>query len=183
MWPQAHTLAAKSTKRPEKYRTWAALIVVLWTATMGSCSHNTSQGATSQTFPESMADRMANAVSCMQVKGLDAVLHDGGIVVKTKPPAGMPAQSIMQTCIHNAGADAQRPPLSDDEVRKVYDYWLKMAACVASLGYAPDPSPSWDTFLPAYRSGDVWDPWGNLPSGSFESVVAKCPQQVPGIQP
>jgi len=159
-------------------RTGLALAVPL---ALVACSGSNRDRADTSTIALPMADRMAKAAGCMQSNGLDAVVNDGGVVLRTAPPKGVPFQDIMQACLKEAGADEQRPALTDAQLVKVYEYWSEMAVCLTKLGYPPAPAPSLDTFIGDYRAGTVWDPWGNVPANEFTRATSQCPQAVPGV--
>lgn len=172
-------LVVRSTD--ERSRFAPVKFVIAVAIALAACSASSRSDEASSSLPSSMAERMSNAVACMRSKGLDAVTNDGGVILRTAPPKGLPVEDIMNACLHETGADEQRPALTDAQLNAVFEHWNKMADCLSKLGYPPAPAPSLDTFISDYRSGNVWDPWGNVPADAFAIATSKCPQAVPGV--
>jgi hypothetical protein len=73
----------------------------------------------------------------------------------TRPNDGKTPEEVM--ALHEKCA-LLRPtyrPLTDDEIRGIYDESVKEYHCLIGLGYQPDAPPSFETFLQTWKTG----PW------------------------
>ena len=49
-------------------------------------------------------------------------------------------------------------PLTDAEIRQIYDRWVGEYHCMVGLGYQPDAPPSVETFIATWKSTGPWMP-------------------------
>lgn len=72
------------------------------------------------------------------------------------------------------------PPITNDELRVIYDRWVKERDCLRDLGYVPAEPPSFEKFAEDWRSpppeSGPWDPLAGVDTGAWtdaEFRVAK----------
>lgn len=84
-------------------------------------------------------------------------------------------RALMEKC------HALRPsprPLTEAEIREIYDRWVGEYRCMVGLGYQPDPPPSFETFLATWMTGP-WDPTFGVDirhwtQSQYDEAKAKC---------
>ena len=69
-------------------------------------------------------------------------------------------------------------PLTDAEIRVVYDRWVGEYQCLVGLGYQPDPPPSVETFVGSWNTGP-WSPIDGVKTdhwtqAQYEEAKGKC---------
>jgi hypothetical protein len=74
-------------------------------------------------------------------------------------------------------------PLTESEIRAVYDYWVLMRDCIAEMGYLTSEPPTHDEFIRSWDAEDPWSPYLDIPPHAFDRVEARCPQSPPGQEP
>jgi len=80
-----------------------------------------------------------------------------------------------------AECDGLRPssrPLTNAEIREIYDRWVDEYHCMVGLGYQPDPPPSFEAFLATWKTGP-WMPIDGVDvdhwtQGQYDEAKAKC---------
>jgi hypothetical protein len=75
---------------------------------------------------------------------------------------------------------AQLPPIpepqTEEEIREFYDHRVTQHGCLVQAGFAPTGTPSFQTFLDAYRAGTLdWDPVYTLAESQISAALKACP--------
>ena len=75
-------------------------------------------------------------------------------------------------------------PLTEAEIRVIYDRWVGEYHCMVGLGYQPDPPPSVETFVASWDGGPEHDkgPWmpiagvdtDHWKQSQYDEAKAKC---------
>jgi len=74
------------------------------------------------------------------------------------------------------------PPLTQAEIREIYDRWVGEYQCLIGLGYRPDPPPSVEVFVASYYANPKKGPWmpidgvdvDHWTQGQYDEAKAKC---------
>jgi hypothetical protein len=74
------------------------------------------------------------------------------------------------------------PPLTDAEIRELYDRWVGEYQCLMGLGYQPDPPPSVEVFVASYYANPKKGPWmpidgvdtDHWKQAQYDEAKAKC---------
>jgi hypothetical protein len=71
------------------------------------------------------------------------------------------------------------PPLSEGEIREIYDRWVGEYHCLIGLGYQPDPPPSVEKFVADWNGLGPWMPTDGIDTGhwtkaQYDEAKAKC---------
>jgi hypothetical protein len=182
---------------PQIMRLLAGAAAVLLLSTIGACgseggntpsmSSGTPSTASTPTAPSAVSIPTGNLTAyyqCMIGAGWKIT------AVHSTPP-GEPPQ-----CELNRDSDGTSPkdvlaiwqkcealqptpaPLSEAEIRQVYDRWVGEYQCLVGLGYHPDSPPSVETFVATWKTGP-WDPtfgvdidhWSQT---EYEQAKSKC---------
>lgn len=97
------------------------------------------------------------------------------------PDTNNEAMGVAMACL--AGLHLPDPvPLTEEQIRVFYDYYLELKDCLAGLGYGgPDP-PAFEVFFDTFGDETMWMPFNALPSISaerFDEVNQECPEFPP----
>lgn len=94
--------------------------------------------------------------------------------IETRFPAGMGAAEFEQILDDCRRYQAESVPLTELEVREVYDRWLGQAECMRGLGYDPDPAPTFETFLEDWRGDGPWSPLHGIDTSAWTPAEAQA---------
>jgi len=110
------------------------------------------------------------------------LVEHGARIVEVKPPLvpGDPpryelaldlpfeeARRISDECQKLA---SPHPPLSDAEIRAIYERWVAEYECLVGLGYQPVPPPSVEAFIAGWRGSGPWMPTDGIDVGDWSDA-------------
>lgn len=131
------------------------------------------------------------AQEVIEIRRLVNCLRQRGIVTRTTPDetgftvdpetAGQSSfQTHLDECKELAGIGTTPPvPLTNDEIRAIYDRRIETAECLRTRGYDPYEPPSAETFVNDWMKDRAWDPYQSIETESPEELNrlnTLCPQ-------
>ncbi len=120
------------------------------------------------------------------------LVDHGARIIEVKPPLTPGDPPRYELALDLPLAEARRvseecqrlasphPPLTDAEIRAIYERWLGEYECLIDLGYQPEPPPSVETFIAQYRSNSgPWSPIqgvdvSNWTDAQYQEAKARC---------
>lgn len=137
------------------------------------------------------SERSAVVGKCMQEAGYEIESSGSGSDIELSGTEAQWASQQLALYI----CDAQYPidpandlPLTDDELRYLYDYLAgSLRECLSGVGFETSSPPSFQAFKDQYDT-DPWSPWGeaadsqSMTQPEFDELNAACPQVPPGLR-
>ena len=170
----------------------AAALMLFTAGACGAGTPSASPGAT-PSAPGAVSIPTGNLTAydrCMLDAGEEIVgfdpgypgLSSGGYIFRMVVPGGLD-DAELQANIHQCDAlqPSPPPPLTEAEIRGIYDRWVGEYHCLIGLGYQPDSPPSVETFVASWntpRQGP-WMPADGIDTdrwtdAEFKQAKAKC---------
>lgn len=125
---------------------------------------------------------------CLNEEGFDATTSpDGGLGTEQIDAQDEPYLIAMYVCNAKYPLDPRQTlPLVDDQIRYLYDYYVKVATpCLEGMGFEVTDPPSQPTYIDSYRVGPSWRPYEDAALRSspeqWQQILTECPEAPPGV--
>lgn len=134
-----------------------------------------SNSGDSQNTPEtyvSEAEWYSVMVDCMQDRGWPVELDDdGGFGMSVPEDQSALYDEAVEECTAEVGVEVA--PLSETELRDIYDGHLEVVSCLEEIGILVT-APSWSEFQ-STTGENGWHPYNDLSDSEFSVAFQECP--------
>lgn len=145
--------------------------------------------------PEAMRAGEVESAVAFQASVMNCLLEDGWPVKPTQGGWGIqydgpdPGEEVgsrynqaLDRCMEAARPLPVFEPLSENEIRIIFDLNVEQVECLEAEGLTVEEPPSEEAYVATYtasQSGggvDVWSPYSQVPAERFEEVTQACPE-------
>lgn len=160
---------------------WVLVIIVVAAATSCTTTGSPPPPETSGDPPTIELPALEDRYNqCLATEGFKRrSLEDGTWVVELAPEQRDRYVAAVRRCAEEVGlvTPGEPAPLSEEQLRSLYDGYLEVSSCLSELGYPVPQAPSVDSFVDAGGSG--WTPWDMILDRVDEEerkrITRECP--------
>lgn len=166
-------------------RAAAAALMLVAVGSLAAC-----QGAPTPTGDASVLNSMRSTkeqqreiYDCVKKAGWDVTFDKAtGAILSSEPDAQQNAlDAAFDKCSDKLGLTFNTPP-NEEQLKVVYRWSKRIAACLKRNGWPTSTAPSFTTFSDTYDT-DPWIPWISVPPGQMSAATKDCPVIAEGSGP
>ncbi|MBX9717628.1 MAG: hypothetical protein K2X36_02150 [Microbacteriaceae bacterium] len=130
---------------------------------------------------ESQRDATQAMVNCLKDAGWDVALDPvtGSTDIELPEDQFDSYVKARTTCVEAVETQFPVSPLTDAQMREIYDYEVWLSECLRGEGVTVPEIPSSQAFIDAYRGGEPWLSYsfvGDVNEETYRSLMLACPQ-------